>query len=288
VFNKLLPVRLREQWLTAEQQGISSEECAARQARELDGCATIWKKALLLPGELDLVHSTLVEVGHWRGIDDLALVHRRCEGALRAVKRRWEQTVQNVEAREVEKYYDTTDDHVEELMWWHTLREDNSPLAYVAALEFAATARAKKYLDFGSGVGSGALLFRQHGLNVTLADISGVLLSFCRYRFNRRALEARFIDLKESVLPEGAFDFVTAMDVFEHLVDPIRTVESLERALKPGGYIYGRFAAEDDAERPQHIVRDFRPVCERFAKLGLKEVFRDDWLWGHQVFQKEI
>jgi len=288
VVKKLLPVRLRELWMTAEQKEISAEECAATQERQLDECATIWKKALLLSGEDDIVHSTLIEIGHWRGINDLALVRRHCEGAVHAVKRQWEQTVQNVEARGVEKYYNTADDYVEELMWWHTLREDNSPLAYVAALEFASAAHCKSYLDLGSGVGSGALLFRRHGFEVTLADISSVLLSFCKYRFNERALEARFIDLKESLLPEGAFDFVTAMDVFEHLVDPVGTVQSLDRALKPGGYIYGRFAAEEDPDRPQHIVRDFRPVFERFAKLGFKEVFRDDWLWGHQVFQKDI
>jgi hypothetical protein len=58
--------------------------------------------------------------------------------------------------------------------------------------------------------------------------------------------------------------------------------------LKPGGYIYGRFAAETDRERPQHIVLDFQPVFDRFAQLGIKEVYRDDWLWGHQVFQKAV
>ena len=35
-----------------------------------------------------------------------------------------------------------------------------------------------------------------------------------------------------------------------------------------------------------HIVQDFEPVFARFAEQGLREVWRDDWLWGHQVFQK--
>lgn len=283
-----LSVRLRDLWQSAERNGMSPDECTAKQKRELDEYAAIWTRALLLPREDDIVRSTLIEIGRWRGIGDLALVRRRCEGALHSLKLHWERTVPEVGARQVEKYYNVADDCIEELMWWHTLGEDNSPLAYVAALEFASLARCKSYLDFGSGVGSGALLFRSHGFDVTLADISSVMLSFCKYRFAERGGEARFIDLKESMLPEAAFDFITAMDVFEHLVDPVRTVDALDRCLKPGGYVYGRFASEEDPNRPQHIVQDFRPVFDRFAELGFKEVFRDEWLWGHQVFQKAI
>lgn len=284
--NSLLSVRLREMWLSAERTGRSSEQCAAQQQWEIDQCAALWTQALLLPGEDDIVRSTLTEIGRWRGIADLELVRRRCEDALLALKLRWERTVHEVEARQVQKYYDAADDCIEELMWWHTLQEDQSPLAYVAALEFASSNDCKTYLDFGSGVGSGGLLFRCHGFDVTLADISGVMLSFCKFRFDQRGLRANFIDLKDSTLPAAAFDFITTMDVFEHLVDPVGTVDSLHRCLKLGGFIYGRFASEDDRDRPQHIVQDFRPVFDRFAQLGFKEVFRDEWLWGHQVFQK--
>jgi 2-polyprenyl-3-methyl-5-hydroxy-6-metoxy-1,4-benzoquinol methylase len=86
-------------------------------------------------------------------------------------------------------------------------------------MEFASSVGCKTCLDFGSGVGSGALLFRSHGFDVTLADISRMMLSFCKYRFETRGLDASFIDLKQSKLPATAFDFITAMDVFEHLVD---------------------------------------------------------------------
>jgi SAM-dependent methyltransferase len=285
---KLLSNRLREMWQSAAERGVPSQECAARQTGELEQCAAIWKDALLLPNEDDLVHSTLVEIGGWRGIDDLALVRRRCEDALQNLKLDWEGTVDRVEAPQVEKYYDSADGCIEELMWWHTLTEDNSPLSYVAALEFAKAAGCRAYLDFGSGVGSGALLFANNGFDVTLADISGVLLSFCRRRLEQRGRNAKFIDLKESKLPPAAFDFITAMDVFEHLVDPVGNIDLLHRSLKPGGYIYGRFSSDNDDDRPQHIVHDFQPVFDRLAELGCKEVFRDDWLWGHQVFQKAL
>jgi hypothetical protein len=70
-------------------------------------------------------------------------------------------------------------------------------------------------------------------------------------------------------------------------VDPVEALNELHRSLKPGGYLFGRFAAEEDETHPQHIVHDFAPTFARLAELGFKEVWRDEWLWGHQVFQKQ-
>ena len=284
--DKLLSVRLRDLWRDAPQNGMTWDDCRAAEKAELDQFASLWARALQVPGTKDLVASTLLEIGRWRGIDDPALVRQRCDDALRNLKTRWEQTVAQVDARHVEAYYDAADDCIEELMWWHTLADDNSPLAYVAALEFAQSANCKTYLDFGSGVGSGALLFRSNGFAVSLADISSVMLSFCEYRFGLRGSQAIFIDLKQSTLPPDTFDFITAMDVFEHIVEPIAAIDSIANSLRPGGYIYGRFASEIDKDRPQHIVQDFQPIFDRFTQLGFEEVFSDDWLWGHKVFQK--
>lgn len=285
-YTQPLATRLRELWSNAERNGLSREECIAEEARQLDECIAQWRHALLLPGETDLVRSTLREIGRWRGLDDLDAVRRRCTTALADLKRHWQSTVAAVDGPSVGRYYDTADLCIEELMWWHTLEDDRSPLAYVAALEVAAGAGARRHLDFGSGVGSGALLFHDHGFDVTLADVSSVLLAFCRQRFATRSRTATFLDLKQVELPAAHFDFITAMDVFEHLVDPVGTVDALDRSLEPGGIIYGRFAADEDDDRPQHIVRDFGPVLDRFRRLGFTEAFRDDWLWGHLAFRK--
>lgn len=83
---KLLPIRLRELWATSRRNNLSSDEWARRQNLELDECAAIWTRALLPPREHDLVRSTLIENGRWRGISDLELVRRACEGALHSNK----------------------------------------------------------------------------------------------------------------------------------------------------------------------------------------------------------
>ena len=77
------------------------------------------------------------------------------------------------------------------------------------------------------------------------------------------------------------------MDVFEHLTDPETTVELLHRALRPGGLLFARIQVEDAGEHPQHIVRDFEPTFAHMRELGLVETWRDAWLWGHQLFEKQ-
>jgi hypothetical protein len=83
-------------------------------------------------------------------------------------------------------------------------------------------------------------------------------------------------------LKAGSYDLVTAMDVREHLVDPVGTVDTLADAMAPGGFLYGRFAAEDNADYPQHIVTDFEATFTRLAQRRFKEVWRDDWLRGQK------
>jgi SAM-dependent methyltransferase len=119
-----------------------------------------------------------------------------------------------------------------------------------------------------------------------LADISSTLLDFSRRRLKARGISAIFIDLKDSKLPTGKYDFITAMDVFEHIAEPEKAVEPLAGALRPGGILFGRFNVESDENHPSHIARDFGPMLDRLAELGFEECWRDEWLWGHQAFRK--
>lgn len=283
---KLLPEHLREFWQTVERREHSAEDYTREYDRALAEYRQIWERALILPAHDDLRESLLAELGAYTQCSELAEVRRRCEQAVASLKRDWEDKVQSTDRRSIERFYDESPAMLHELMWWHTLGDDLSPLAYVLALRFAQQHGCKSYLDFGAGVGAGGLLFAQNGLQTTLADISSPLLRFSAWRLGLRKLPAQYIDLKRSHLPSEGFDIVTAMDVFEHLSDPLETVEKLWDALKAGGFLYGRISAEPDEDRPQHIVHDFEPTFERMRALGFVEVWRDEWLWGHQVFQK--
>lgn len=281
----LLPDRLREMWSEVTAGRLSQEAAMSEQEGLLDGYRAEWRRALLYNGEEDLRTSLLREIASYYGIADLAEVEYQCTHAVELVRHEWEKKVDSGQRASIEGFYESAV-MVYDLMGWHSLRDDTGPLAYVIGLEIARMYGVQACLDFGSGVGSGALLFVRAGIETTLADISTSLLNFARWRFARRGLPARFLDLNQVPLPKAAFDMILAMDVFEHLVDPVETVERLWQALKPGGLLFARIHAEEDAERPQHIVRDFGPTFARMHELGLVQTWQDTWLWGHQLFEK--
>jgi len=285
-FSRPLPSDyLKELWKSVERSELSAEDFALRQAALVLEYRRLWESALLLPGFSDLKESLLFELGQFTGNTDLGDVERKCRQAAQQVEREWQQNVNPADQHAVERFYEL-EDGIFGNLWWHTLCEDDSPLAYVTALHFATQRKCHRYLDFGSGVGSGGIVFARHGFDVTLGEISSSRLGFAEWRFKRRGMLANFIDLRTSTLSELAFDVITAMDVFEHLYDPVGTLETLWRALKPKGLLIGRFDAEPDDDRAGHIVHDMRPSVECMNRLGLVEIWRDDWIWGHWVLQK--
>jgi 2-polyprenyl-3-methyl-5-hydroxy-6-metoxy-1,4-benzoquinol methylase len=284
---QLGPEQLSQLWQSVERNEATEDEYARAEEMMLDAYTAVWRQALLLEGHVDLQESLVSELSRYLGCADVAEIRSRCQGAVHAIKDGWNEKANRSTSRTaVEEFYDRNQAMLYELMWWHSLDEDNDPLGYVTALYFAQQHGSRSYLDFGAGVGVGGILFARHGLEVTLADISSALLEFSKWRLDLRKLEGEYIDLKAHCFPREAFDFVTAMDVFEHLFDPVGAVDDLGRAMKPGAYLFARLQADANEDRPLHIVKDFKPVFKRLAALGFKEVWRDDWVWGHHVFQK--
>lgn len=281
----LLPDRLRAIWQEADTGRRTREQATDEQERLLGEYRATWSRALLLAHETDLRTSLLREVATYFGIPDLTEVERRCASAVETMRDEWHDHIDAQRRDSIESFYNSAT-YIYDLMGWHSLRDDDGPLAYVLGLEIARERGVKQCLDFGSGVGSGALLLDRAGIEMSLADISATLLDFARWRFIQRGLSVHGYNLQQTVLPGESFDMILAMDVFEHLTDPVATVENLHRALRPGGLLFARIQVEDAGEHPQHIVRDFEPTFARMRELGLVETWRDTWLWGHQLFEK--
>jgi 2-polyprenyl-3-methyl-5-hydroxy-6-metoxy-1,4-benzoquinol methylase len=281
----LLPDRLRELWKDVDAGRMNAEQFAQVQEQELDDYRAEWRNALLENGEMDLRTSLLSEVAHYYGLPDLAEADRRCSSAVDTLRNEWHERVDPQQPASIEKFYQSAAT-IYDLMGWHSLRDDTIPLAYVLGLKIAQAHGVQRCLDFGSGVGSGAILFTRAGIAMSLADISGTLLNFSRWRSMQRGLSAEFFDLRHTTLPTGSFDMILAMDVFEHLTDPVMTVEQIWRALRPGGLLFARIQVQHADTHPQHIVQDFGRTFNRMRELELVEIWRDTWLWGHQLFEK--
>ncbi|HVM94767.1 MAG TPA: class I SAM-dependent methyltransferase [Candidatus Acidoferrales bacterium] len=231
-----------------------------------------WQQALLLPGETDIVQSSLRELSEFYGISTTQ-AQEECESAVEGAKREWESAPRQT-TQQVLDFYRNTRSYIFEHMWWHATSLVNNS-ANVTIADLAVQQRAREYLDLGSGVGSNGLLFAHLGMHVTLADISRTMLDFARWRFQRRGIAATFIDLNEQELPAERYDFATAVDVFEHLSEPEAMLQKLCGALKVGGVLVFNVAAGFDPERPMHLLRTRYPVLRAVRRIGLRHLGRE-------------
>ena len=187
----LVPDRMAKLWQRVEAGQMSPEDCVREQEVLLEPYRIEWEKALLCDGEIDLRTSLLKEVGAYYHASDLTEIDRSCNLAVDTLKSEWITTVDPRRRSRIESFYETKT-HIYDLINWHTLRDDSGPLAYVVALQIARAHSVRSCLDFGSGVGSGGLLFCRADIDTTLADISTTLLDFAPgaliYGVFRRAL----------------------------------------------------------------------------------------------------
>jgi 2-polyprenyl-3-methyl-5-hydroxy-6-metoxy-1,4-benzoquinol methylase len=173
-------------------------------------------------------------------------------------------------------FYNTNTTYIYELSYWHTLHMNLGLIENARSLQEALTRPGRMYLDFGGGTGSNIILFASHGFECTLADISTTMLDFARWRFERRKIEARLIDTKVESLPHETFDFVTAVEILEHVPNPLEIMSTIAAATKPGGIIVAWVPFYKDELRPMHLITDER-MADRFSdELGLNEIWRED------------
>jgi 2-polyprenyl-3-methyl-5-hydroxy-6-metoxy-1,4-benzoquinol methylase len=290
----LIPDRIKAIWEAAETnmaqhlpESVESEviswNAEIYEKHELEKYQSIWTEALLLPGQTDLYESLVLEISNYNGMKP-SEVKIYCDHATEALARLWS-SGPYTPPEGIHRFYESPH-YIFELMAWHSLtRWDNTPLAYVMALEFAQQVGIKRHLDFGCGVGSGTILFHKHGITSALGDISETLLKFAFWRLSQRGLKDGYIPFRERDGPQ--WDLITAMEVFEHLAYPIETLDNLHRALVPGGYLFIQLSScKPDPQRPQHILTSPEPVYKRLEELGMTRVWADDWCWGHEIFQK--
>ena len=187
-----MPDELKELWRSVEKNGLLTEKFTREQERLLNEYRKIWTDALTLEGFKDLPASLFHELGLYTQCADAAEIQLRCSRAVKSLAQEWREKVNPTDSKSVERFYNESQVEIYDLIAWHTLSDDLSPLAYVTAVQFGLRQGCRSCLDFGSGIGAGSLLFVQHGFKVGLADISSPLLAFGRWRFQLRQLCADF------------------------------------------------------------------------------------------------
>jgi SAM-dependent methyltransferase len=88
-----------------------------------------------------------------------------------------------------------------------------------------------RWLDFGCGLGGLVRSAREQGI-----DIVGFDQGYAARRERERGIPT--VDRQVVDTGKSAFDVVTAIEVLEHLVDPMTTLHRIARLLRPGGALF--------------------------------------------------
>jgi len=101
--------------------------------------------------------------------------------------------------------------------------------------DFVEIPSGGRVLDYGSGDGNYLSYFHSKGVNIVGAEISDKLIAASE---EAGLSMTRVDDFDRIPFPDGQFDVVYLMQVFEHLRSPRRFMQELSRVLKPGGRLY--------------------------------------------------
>jgi SAM-dependent methyltransferase len=221
------------------------------------------------------------EIAAYTG-EDLAEVKAKMQGGTDAFAQLWRESgVDRTDAESLRQFYNAGFTEAYELMHWHSGGLGRCPVDYVLASWIARQVGARRVLDFGSGVGSGAIFLAGCGLEVSLADISAPLLDFCRARLVARGINGPTYLLPKERLPRRAFDLVTCMDVIEHVPDPVATIDEIASYLRVGGVLVAVLYENSEChDRPMHISS-----CGNLSDFAQQTSMWVDWPLTQQISQ---
>jgi hypothetical protein len=150
-------------------------------------------------------------------------------------------------------------------------------------------------LDYGGGIGSQALFLASKGWSVGYVDL-GETAAFAAWRIEQeRALptgySANRIIVEPSpetaLFPRGGWAAIAALDVVEHIPDPIGLLQAFDAALAPDGIMF--LTRHSFREYPAHLPETgflMEKLDDVLAGMGYKIVIRPDPHFGIGAWQK--
>jgi SAM-dependent methyltransferase len=240
-----------------------------------------WLQALLEGASDDPASHLAAELAAYTK-EPLEVVLERMRCGTEAFAALWHQrSVDPADPQSLHDFYNAGLTEAYELLHWHAGGLGRCPIQHVLGAWLARAAGARRVLDYGSGVGSAAILLAGMGFDVGLADISRPLLDFSRARLQRRGIEASYHLLPEQRPPASSYDLALCIDVLEHVADPAATVDEIGSYLRVGGLLVATLY-EDSAhqDRPMHISS-----CGPIARFAQRTSLWIDWSLTEQIRQ---
>lgn len=150
-------------------------------------------------------------------------------------------------------------------------------------------------LDYGGGIGQQALFLAARGWQVGFADL-GETAEFARWRFERARIWAGTMNWRPGSVrvftPHGAlmhhgWGALMALDVVEHIPDPIGLLERFDRCLAPDGVLY--LTRHSFRPYPTHLPESaplMETLDEVLAGMGYRRATEPDGHFGIGAWRK--
>lgn len=132
-----------------------------------------------------------------------------------------------------------------------------------------------KVLDYGSGIGTSALILAD-GNRVDCVEPNPIMREFTQQRAGRLARELHFLNGQGPAKEE--YDLAVCTHVLEHVPNPEQVALSVSDALKPGGLVFAESDFTDHGDHPMHHLDASDAVGAHYwDDLGLKRISQRWW-----------
>ena len=125
-----------------------------------------------------------------------------------------------------------TDPAFPSLLAWRW--KSRAPVFQEILNEIIAHGGRGRLLDVGCSFGFLLSLAKERGFQPSGVDLS---LNAVRYVGDRLRVPVHHGTVFDAKFPDGAFDVVTMVGVFEHVPNPLETLREISRILRPGGLL---------------------------------------------------
>lgn len=125
-------------------------------------------------------------------------------------------------------------------------------------------APGSRLLDYGCGIGSDGLALLEAGYDVEFADFDNPSVAYLRWRLARRGFDAPIHDLDKGV--PGGFDGAYAFDVIEHVDDPFKFLDEMERRAR---LVEVNFLEEEPDDQEIHHALPIEDLVRHAARYEL-------------------
>lgn len=212
---------------------------------------------------LELVDSLAADIAEWAD-ESIGDVHRMMAQGPEDTSRLFRERPAGESESDWYRREDVGLAYMCELAGWHMLGGGAWGLA-------AGAVSGRRILDFGCGIATWSLVAASRGAEAYCYEPNPTMREFAEWRARKHGLRLTFLEQSPVSYAHAAepYDDVVAWHVFEHLEQPEVALDSLLRALRPGGRLLTESGFDDHLPAQHHEHPDWAGAL---ARAGLVEV----------------